>query len=96
MRKRNEPLRVELIPSPATLVRERTGIDKVELERLVQQKVAEIMADRDAFVLRTVLSRSPDCIRTQALANGVGAAQVYGLFRALRLFDLRDAQDRPC
>ena len=48
--KKNEPLHVELIPSPATLVREHTGIDKAELERLVQQKVAEIMADRDAFV----------------------------------------------
>jgi len=50
MKKRNEPLHVELIPSPATLVRERTGLDKAELERIVQQKVAEIMAERDAIV----------------------------------------------
>jgi hypothetical protein len=50
MKKRNEPLHVELIPSPATLVRERTGLDKTELEQLVRQKVAEIMADRDALV----------------------------------------------
>jgi hypothetical protein len=50
MKKRNEPLRVELIPSPATLVRESTGLNKAELERIVQQKVAEIMAERDAIV----------------------------------------------
>lgn len=44
------PLHIELIPSPATLQRESTGIDKAELTRLVQEKVAEIMAERDAFV----------------------------------------------
>jgi hypothetical protein len=49
-RSNQPPLHVELIPSPATLVRERTGFDKAELERLVQQKVAEIMAERDAIV----------------------------------------------
>jgi hypothetical protein len=44
------PLKIELIPSPATLHRERTGVDKAELTRLVQEKVAEIMAERDAMV----------------------------------------------
>jgi hypothetical protein len=44
------PLKIELIPSPATLHRERIGFDKAELTRLVQEKVAEIMAERDAIV----------------------------------------------
>jgi hypothetical protein len=50
--KRNNqpPLHVELIPSPATLVRERTGVDKAEFEQSVRQAVAEIMAERDAIV----------------------------------------------
>lgn len=42
---------VELIPSAATIVRARTGIDETELARLVQEKVAEIMAERDAVVM---------------------------------------------
>jgi hypothetical protein len=51
MKRNNEKVQqVELLPSPAAIVRERTGIDKTELERLVQQKVAEIMAERDAAV----------------------------------------------
>jgi hypothetical protein len=52
MKKNNEKesLRIEVIPSPATIVRERTGIDETELQRLVQQKVAEIMAERDAVI----------------------------------------------
>jgi hypothetical protein len=51
MKRNNQaPLHVELIPSPATLHRERTGFDKAELTRLVQEKVAEIMAERDAIV----------------------------------------------
>ena len=45
---RNEP-EVELLPSPAAIVRARSGIDEVELAKLVQEKVAEIMAERDAF-----------------------------------------------
>lgn len=45
---RNDP-EVELLPSPAAIVRARSGIDKAELDRLVQEKVAEIMAERDAF-----------------------------------------------
>jgi hypothetical protein len=49
MRKDNRTA-VELLPSPATIVRQRSGIDKAELDRLVQLKVAEIMAERDAFV----------------------------------------------
>jgi hypothetical protein len=49
--KRNESQPgVELIPSPAAIVRARTGIDKAELDRIVKQKVAEIMAERDAFI----------------------------------------------
>ena len=50
MRRNNSQAGVELIPSPAAIVRSRTGIDKSELDRLVQQKVAEIMAERDAFI----------------------------------------------
>jgi len=52
MKKKNSlpPLEVELIPSPATILRERTGFDKAELTQLIQEKVAEIMAERDAFV----------------------------------------------
>ena len=51
MKKSNQPpLHVGLIPSAATLQRERTGFDKAELARLIQEKVAEIMAERDAFV----------------------------------------------
>ena len=45
---RNDP-EVEILPSPAAIVRARSGIDKAELDRLVQEKVAEIMAERDAF-----------------------------------------------
>src|SRR6266404_5853795 len=45
---RNDP-EVEIFPSPAAIVRARSGIDKAELDRLVQEKVAEIMAERDAF-----------------------------------------------
>jgi hypothetical protein len=43
-------LHVELLPSPAVLARERTGIDEAEVKRLVQEKVAEIMAQRDSIV----------------------------------------------
>ncbi len=49
--KKNEPQPgVELLPSSAAIVRARTGIDNAELKRLVQEKVAEIMAERDALV----------------------------------------------
>ena len=47
---RNKGPEIEVLPSPAELVRARSGIDKDELDRLVQVKVAEIMAQRDAFV----------------------------------------------
>lgn len=50
MRKNETQSGVELIPSPATIVRARTGIDEAKLDRLVQQKVAEIMAERDALI----------------------------------------------
>ena len=40
---------VELLLSPSAIVRERIGIDKAELDRLVQEKVAEVMAERDAI-----------------------------------------------
>jgi hypothetical protein len=46
MRKSNPA--IELIPSPSAIVR--TSISEAELNRLVQQKVAEIMAERDATV----------------------------------------------
>jgi hypothetical protein len=49
--KKNEPqLGVELLLSPSAIARARTGVDEVELHRLVQEKVAEIMAERDAVV----------------------------------------------
>ncbi len=47
---RKNEYEVEVLPSPAEMIRARSGIDKAELGRLVQEKVAEIMADRDAFV----------------------------------------------
>lgn len=47
--KRNETQPgVELLLSPSAIVRERIGIDRDELQRLVQEKVAEIMSERDA------------------------------------------------
>jgi hypothetical protein len=47
MRKDN-PAAITLIPSPGTMLR--TGVNEAELNRLVQTRVAEILADRDAFV----------------------------------------------
>jgi hypothetical protein len=47
--RKNEP-EIEVLPSPAEIVRWRSGVDESELHRAVQEKVAEIMADRDAFV----------------------------------------------
>jgi len=41
---------IEVLPSPAEMVRVRSGVDEAELHRLVQAQVAEIMATRDAFV----------------------------------------------
>ena len=46
--KASKPAAIELIPSSSTILR--TGINEAELNRLVQQKVAEIMAERDAVV----------------------------------------------
>jgi hypothetical protein len=50
MRKNESQPGVELLPSPAALVRANTGVDKAELDQLVTQRVAEIMAERDALV----------------------------------------------
>jgi hypothetical protein len=50
MRKNETQPGVELLLSPSAISRERIGIDEAELDRRVQQKVAEIMADRDAVV----------------------------------------------
>ena len=41
---------VELLSSPAAIVRESTGVDEAKFHQLVQLKVAEIMAERDAVV----------------------------------------------
>jgi hypothetical protein len=41
---------IDILPSPATIVRAQTGHDKAEFERAVRQQVAEIMAERDAVV----------------------------------------------
>src|SRR5258705_1466782 len=47
---RKNAYEVEVLPSPAEMVRERTGVDEVEFRRTVQEEVAKIMATRDAFV----------------------------------------------
>jgi hypothetical protein len=44
-----EVVRAELLPSPESILR--PGVDRGILDRLVQQKVAEIMAERDAAVV---------------------------------------------
>lgn len=41
---------IEILPSPATIVRATSGTDKAQLEAMVRQQVAEIMAERDALV----------------------------------------------
>jgi len=46
--KKDNAVTVELIPSPGTMLR--TGVNEADLNRLVQVKVAEIMAERDAVV----------------------------------------------
>ncbi len=46
--KKNEPFEVEILPSVDSILR--AGVDEHTLNRLVQQKVAEIMADRDCVV----------------------------------------------
>jgi hypothetical protein len=50
MKKNNESrvVEAELIPSTDMILR--SGLDKAALDRIVQQKVAEIMAERDALV----------------------------------------------
>jgi hypothetical protein len=50
MRKNETQPGVELLSSPAAIVRASTGVDEAELHLLVQAKVAEIMAERDAVV----------------------------------------------
>jgi hypothetical protein len=50
MRKNETQPGVEFIPSPSAIVRARTGVDEAELHLMVQAKVAEIMAERDAVV----------------------------------------------
>jgi hypothetical protein len=48
--KKNETITIEVLPSAAELVRARSGVEEAEFKRQVQMQVAEIMADRDAFV----------------------------------------------
>ena len=45
---RNNPVEAELMPSADMILR--AGVDEKTLNRLVQQKVAEIMAERDVIV----------------------------------------------
>jgi hypothetical protein len=47
---RNKGPEIEVLPSPAEITRWRSGIDEAELNRKVEEKVVEIMAQRDAFV----------------------------------------------
>lgn len=51
MRKNEVEPGIEPIPSASAIVRARTGVDETEPARLVQEKVAEIMAERDAVVM---------------------------------------------
>lgn len=46
---RNES-EVEVLPSPTAIVLARIGVNKAEFQRVLQEQVAEIMAERDAFV----------------------------------------------
>jgi hypothetical protein len=51
MRRNETQPRVELLSSPPAIVRAKSGVDEAELlHLLVQKKVAEIMAERDAVV----------------------------------------------
>jgi hypothetical protein len=50
MKKNETQPGVELLLSPSAIIRNRIGIDKAELDRIVEKKVAEVMADRDAIV----------------------------------------------
>ena len=88
MKKNNESqvVEAELIPSTEMILR--SGLDKPTLDRLVQQKVAEIMAERDALCFRAVLPYPPSGLRTEAPANGPGAEEVERFLRALWLHDL--------
>jgi hypothetical protein len=45
---KNKPVEAELLPSVDSILR--SGTDQATLNRLVQQKVAEIMAERDSVV----------------------------------------------
>jgi hypothetical protein len=47
--RKNEP-EIEVLPSPAEIVRWRSGVDEAEFKRAVHEEVAKVMADRDAFV----------------------------------------------
>ena len=47
---RKNEYEIEVLPSPAEMVRARSGEDKAELERMIDTRVAEIMANRDALV----------------------------------------------
>jgi hypothetical protein len=49
MRSRETQPGVELLPSPTAIVRARTGVDEVELNKAVREQVLEIMAERDAL-----------------------------------------------
>lgn len=42
-------VKAELLPSPESILR--PGVDKTVIDRIVQQKVAEIMAEREAATL---------------------------------------------
>jgi len=46
--KKSNPAAIELIPSPSTVLR--MGVTEAEFNQRVQQEVAKVMAQRDAFV----------------------------------------------
>lgn len=48
--KKQETIHIELLPSANAVLRAASGVDKAELDRLVEIRVREIMAERDALV----------------------------------------------
>jgi hypothetical protein len=50
---KSKPVEAELIPSVDSILR--LGTNEAMLNRLVEQKVAEIMAERDAMIFEPVL-----------------------------------------
>ena len=85
---------MELLPSRDTLIR--TGIDEKTLNLLVQEKVAEIMADRDAFVFEPFFRSRQIAYELKRLQTMPERQKWSVHFGTLRLFDLRNADTNSC